>query len=151
MIRVFCLVGLDLFLIDAVKSKLSLINELILIEFVQFAQINFVWLFCLMNQCDFDILWTLRPRLIRIGKFIGCQDLSRLIRTSKFIGCQNLSRLRNFLDVETEKLKTNETHQDWQIYWVSRLIETEKFLGCRDRDSSRLRNFLDVETETHQD
>ena len=51
------------------------------------------------------------------------------------------------MDVETE------THQDWQIHWVSRprLIQSEKFLGCRDCDSSRLRNFLVVETETHRD
>ena len=36
MIHVFWLVDLDFFLFDAVKSKLSLINELILIQFILF-------------------------------------------------------------------------------------------------------------------
>ena len=67
----------------------------------------------------------------------------------KFCSCQDRdsSRLGNSVVVETE------THQDWEILWLSRprLIETGKFCGCRERDSSRLGNFVVVETETKQD
>ena len=114
------LVGLDFFLFEAVKSKLSLINGLVI--FLLFG---------------FDILWMSRPWLIETGKFLECRDWDssrlrnfldaetetqrdweiswmlrpRLTETGKFLRCQDWdsSRLRNFLDVETK------THQDWEI------------------------------------